>query len=761
MNGRDKPPRQAVLLADPTLQAPADAAVRPPPADGDASITTLRGTLTRFVWQDADKGFAIAALQAEDGRHWTLKGPLWGLQAGEPIQVWGRVHEDPRYGVQFRVQQAQPALPSTARGVVDYLKSKRFEGIGARLAERLVETLGVEALRRVREDPELLRKIPGLSKAKRATLIRTLQEQAEAEATHVFLYGHGVGPVLAARIAKRFGHDAVRLLRAEPFRLADEVAGVGFRTADRIARAVGVPADAPQRLRAGLRFVLQELSTQGHTAPPESLVRSQACVALDVDEGALDDAVEGLVAEGRVRRIEGEDGRALALPDLADAEALLATRLLLLLHATRAQGQDEIEARLVLAQEALGFALEGQQRLAVATALRQGILVVTGGPGTGKTTIVKGLLACLAPERPRVLLAAPTGRAARRLSEATGQEARTLHRLLEFDPRTGGFTRDQDRPLEADLVIVDEVSMMEVPLAAALVLALPPGARVVLVGDADQLPSVGPGAVLHDLIASGEVPVVALDRIYRQGEGSLIARNAARIREGLLPETAAAGSPGDFFVVPRDQPEDIVATLLEIVAHRLPRRHGFDPIVDVQVLAPMHKGPLGTHALNEALREALNPHGAVIAGGLRVGDKVLQTKNDYDLEVFNGDIGRVQGPGAQIVNDQKLEPSVRIRFGERDVDYPAAHLEALQLAYAVTVHKAQGSEYPAVVVPLHLQQWVMLQRNLLYTALTRGRRFACVVGQPGAIERAVRNEAPIHRFTTLIQQLRDAARGGR
>lgn len=760
----DRPPRQARLL-DPAGQETRGGWDSRGAAPGsrvpgtDADLTTLRGTLTRFVWQDADKGFAIAALQAEDGRTWTLKGPLWGLQAGEPIQVWGKVHDDPRYGVQFRVTQAQPALPSTARGVVEYLKSKRFEGIGKTLAEKLVDHLGVDALRKVREDPEVLREIKGLSKAKRATLLRTLEEQAEAEATHVFLYGHGIGPVLAARISKKFGHDAVRLLRAEPFRLADEVAGVGFRTADRIARAVGVPADAQQRLRAGLRFVLQELAAQGHTAPLETLARAQACAVLEVDESALDAAVDALCDEGRARRIEGEAGRALALPDLLEAETRLARALVTLLHATRVQGRDEIDARLVLAQEALGFALEGQQRQAVATALRQGILVVTGGPGTGKTTIVKGLLACLAPERPRIQLAAPTGRAARRLAEATGHEARTLHRLLEFDPRTGSFTRDQDRPLEADLVIVDEVSMMEVPLAAALVQALPPGARLVLVGDADQLPSVGPGAVLHDLIASGVVPVVALDRIYRQGEGSLIAWNAARIREGHLPETAAAGSAGDFFVVPREAPEDIVTAVVEIIAHRLPRRHGFDPVADVQVLAPMHKGPLGTQALNEALREALNPHGAVIAGGLRVGDKVLQTKNDYDLEVFNGDIGRVLGPGAQLATEGKLEPSVRIRFGDREVDYPASHQDSLQLAYAVTVHKAQGSEYPAVVLPLHLQHWVMLQRNLLYTALTRGRRFVCVVGQPGAIERAVRNEAPIHRFTTLVQQLRDAAKG--
>ena len=712
------------------------------------------GSIERFLYRNVELGFGIAFFRGDDGQGATIKGSLWGVEIGDSVALEGEFEEDPRHGQQVRVHAIRPIVPATRAGVERYLRSSRIEGVGQRMAERILETLGENALDRVREDPEVLRTVKGLKLKARLSIQEAVQTQSEAEANAVFLYGLGLGPALTTRIMTRYGKNTVRQVRERPYRLADEVVGVGFRTADRIARELGVSADAHERLRAGFLFALHELAQQGHTAPTETLVVEVAAEALQVDAGILAPTLEKLLEEGALVRQEA----ALCLPELAAAEQRVAERLATLLQHAATELPD-IDARVAEAEIALGFHLVGGQRDAVIRTMQTGVLVVTGGPGTGKTTIIRGVLASLTRDKPRLALAAPTGRAARRLAEATGAEAKTLHRLLEFEPRTGKFLRCKDKPLEVDLLVVDEVSMMEVPLAAALLDAVPEGARVLLVGDADQLPSVGPGAVLDDLIRSGCVPVVALDRIYRQGEGSQIAVNAQRVRLGEVPQSSAPGSDGDFFIVPREDPESIVAGLLQIVQNRLPQR-GFEPIRDIQVLAPMHRGPLGTVALNEALRLALNPYGAQVSANLRVGDKVQQLKNDYELEVFNGDIGVVLGRADGHSDNRQqglaLPQGVKIRFGDRDVEVFGAQLDNLQLAYAVTVHKAQGSEYPAVVLPLHPQHHMMLQRNLLYTALTRGRRFVVVVGPMRAIERAVQNDAPIHRHTRLQLALQQA-----
>ena len=716
------------------------------------------GLLERFVYRNEENGFGVALLRREDGIGCTIKGPLWGIGIGDAVAVDGVVEDDPRHGRQVRVQTVRPILPPTRDGVARFLTSGRLAGIGPKLADRILDVLGDTALDRIRDDPSVLDGVRGLSKKVRAQLVATVQQQAGAAAVAVFLYGLGLGPVLTRRIAEQYGADAVRQLRERPYQVAEEVPGVGFRTADRMAQSLGLAAAAPERLQAGLLFALRELAQDGHTAPPFALAVATAAHVLEVDVASVAAAVSGLCARRAVVAIDD----ALCLAELAAAEDNLAARTAQLLAGRAAQLPD-LAGRLIDAAAALQFELEGTQRQAVTQALATGVLVVTGGPGTGKTTIIRGVLAALARDNPMVALAAPTGRAARRLAEATGEEARTLHRLLEYDPRTDRFLRDAEHPLTADLIVVDEVSMMEVSLAAALFAATPVGARILLVGDADQLPSVGPGAVLGDLIASGCLPVVALDRIYRQGAGSQIAVNAQRVRGGHLPVSSPRGTDGDFFLVAREQPEDILAGLLEIVQHRLPQR-GFDPFRDIQVLTPMHRGPLGTHALNEALREALNPHGDQVSPGLRVGDKVQQLKNDYDLEVFNGDIGVVIGRGEAPADNRQgglpLAFAVQVRFGERVVDVAGTALDNLQLAYAVTVHKSQGSEYPAVVLPLHPQHHVMLQRNLLYTALTRGRRFVVLVGPVRAIERAVHNEAPVHRHTRLRQALQRAMEAG-
>ncbi len=723
---------------------------------GSGDRVTWTGVLERFLFRNPDKGFGIALLRRDDGGGATIKGPLWGLQVGDAVTIDGVMEDDPRHGRQVKVLSARPILPGTRAGVARYLQSGKIPGIGPTTAARLLDQLGETALEQIRDNPDVLRSVKGLSKKARAALVEQVHVHAEAAANAVFLYGLGLGPVLTARIEQRYGKDTVRQVRERPYRLAEDVAGIGFKTADRLARELGVPPASPERLRAGLVHALQELAQQGHTAPPESLVLAGAMAVLEIDEDVLLPVIDQLVAAGVLVRSDD----ALCLAELAHAEQRLAHRLAELLGAA-SEARPAVQERLADAEFALGFALEGGQRDAVTRTLQTGVLVVTGGPGTGKTTIIRGVLAAMARDNPRLALAAPTGRAARRLAEATGAEAKTLHRLLEFEPRTGRFLRNKETPLDADLVIVDEVSMMEVPLAAALFDATPLGARILLVGDADQLPSVGPGAVLDDLIQSQCVPVVALNRIYRQGEGSQIALNAHRVRHGEMPQSSPRNADGDFYLVTRDQPEDILAGVLEIVQHRLPQR-GFEPIRDIQVLAPVHRGPLGTQALNEALRQALNPHGEQLGNGLRVGDKVQQLKNDYDLEVFNGDIGVVVGRGVGRADNRQpglpLAPTVQIRFGDRLVDVEGSALDNLQLAYAVTVHKSQGSEYPAVVLPLHPQHHIMLQRNLLYTALTRGRRFVVLVGPLAAISRAVANDAPIHRHTQLRQALQQAMR---
>ncbi len=720
---------------------------------------TRTGVVDSFIFRNDESGFAIARMSSVDGlQQWVAKGPLWGIEAGETVALSGAEQDDARWGRQFVVQTARPVLPVGPAAIRRYLASAKMTGIGPRMAERLVDHFGAETLDVIRQSPERLREVPGIGRRKQEELTAAMGRRQVQEEAQLFLYDLGVGTAMARRIWQRYGDDSVRKVRADPYRLARDVDGVGFRTADQMAAHLGFAPTAPERLQAGIVFALDQLARQGHTAPTEDEVHDVASRLLDCGQALLRAAANGLIDAGRIVRevvpgshdVSGDGEPAqlahLGLIGLVTAERRLAADL----RRLAATVVDDVPAeavagRLELAEAALGFAVEGTQRSAIGAALRRALLVVTGGPGTGKTTIVQGVLAALGSDAPEVALAAPTGRAAHRLAEATGREAKTLHRLLEFDPRTMGFSRGADNPLDAALVIVDECSMLDTRLAAALCAAIRPGGRLLLVGDVDQLPSVGPGAVLDDLIRSRICAVARLDRIYRQAEASSIVVQAHAVRNGQVPEGSTTET-GDFFVIVRHSPEEALATVLEIVLRRLPRRYGLDPAHDIQVLAPMHRGSLGTEALNEALRATLNPDGDQVGSGLRIGDKVIQGRNNYDLEVFNGDIGRIVG--------KVVEGAVPVRFGERTVSYPISSLDDLQTAYAITVHKAQGSEYPAVVVPLHDQHYAMLQRNLLYTAMTRGRRIVVIVGEPRAIARAVRNDAPLVRRTLLGHRLR-------
>jgi exodeoxyribonuclease V alpha subunit len=744
----------------PSDSSPRDGTAAPHEAAGERAQAmrpkALSGVLERFLRPPGSDGFGVAVVADQaTGRPWIAVGQLWGLHAGESVRLWGRVEDDPKRGERFRVDAAQPVLPSGAVALQRWLRSGRVAGVGETLAARIAAALGDRPFSAVRDEPALLEAVKGLTPRKRQALAAALAAIDEAEQTTLFLYGLGLGIGHVRRLQRRYGADVARKVRHEPYALAREVSGIGFATADRVALALGHDPAAAERLQAAVLHVLHEAAQQGHTAPPQATILSRAAQLVEgTAEAGWLAAIDALALQGEVRQVTARsvDGDAVAGLALAasDRHERVLAHWLSARTATWGSPDPAASADAVTAAEtALGLALAGGQRQAVALASVLPLLVVTGGPGTGKTTILRGVLAAAAGQS--VLLAAPTGRAARRLGEACGAEAKTLHRLLEFDPRERRFQRDSDRPLQADVVVVDEASMIDASLAAALVQAVAPSTRLLLVGDADQLPSVGPGAVLADLLASPQIPRVRLDRVYRQDARSQIVEAAHSVLAGEVPVGGARGEGGDFFVIHRDDPEAIAQTLCEVVAERLPRL-GFDAIEDVQVLAPMHRGPIGTEALNDRLGRLLNPHGGRTAGGLRIGDKVIQTRNDSELEVYNGDTGTVIGVGTAEQGESN-ELAVLVRFGDRLLRYTAAKLENLSAAWAVTVHKSQGSEYAAVVVPLHMGQFTMLQRNLLYTAITRARKFAVLVGQPEAIARAVRNEAPIYRHTQLRQLL--------
>jgi len=634
-----------------------------------------------------------------------------------------------------------------------YLGSGLIKGIGPEFATRVVERFGIETLELLDRDPGRISEVPGIGPARARAIRAAWSAQREVRKVMVFLQGYGVSPAFAARIYKKYGAAAIARVRENPYRLAFDVWGIGFLSADKLAAALGVARDAPSRAEAGVRHVLDEEGGNGHVYVPRPRLGQRAAALLDLPEDAVDAAIDRLAKTGDVALDASvvEDARAPAVYEagLYRAEAALAAGLRKLLAEPSPKLEIDQDRALAWYEKEAGIALARQQAEAVRTALGAKVAVITGGPGVGKTTIVRGIVSILGKKGVSVALAAPTGRAAKRLSDATGVPASTLHRLLEWRPAEASFARSAARPLEADVVIVDEASMVDVRLGADLVGALPPSTRLVLVGDVDQLPSVGPGTVLADVIASGAVPVVRLTEIFRQAAESLIVVNAHRIHDGDMPELGAgAGAERDFFFLEEDDPARAAALIRDLVATRLPRRYHLAPH-EIQVLSPMHRGELGAGNLNQLLQEALTTGAAGVDRGarsLRLGDKVMQVRNDYDKEVWNGDSGVIERI------DQEAE-TLTIRFDDRSVEYGLDELDTLTLAYAATVHKSQGSEYPAVVIPVHTQHYVMLQRNLLYTAVTRGKRLVVLVGSRKALSLAVRNADVAARCSGLAPRL--------
>lgn len=726
-----------------------------PPAE--RSALRLEGTLERVVFTNPENAWSVVRLAVAGQGPVKAVGNLLGVQPGERLRCAGEWETDPKFGPQFRIASYEVLRPSTAEGIERYLASGLIPGIGPVMAKRLVAAFGEATLEVLEREPERLREVPGIGQKRRAALAEALVAQRDIQEVMVFLQSHEVATHLAIKIYKRYEKAALEIVRTDPYRLSREVVGIGFLTADAIASRMGISPASPERVQAGVVHLLGEAAGEGHLYLPEEELVERTVRLLKVEPEAVREAVARLdrtqevVVEPPLSAIDCEEGRAVYSAALHAAEAGLAKRLAALLTRPVAPISIDVERALEWFEGREGLGLAAQQREAIRRAVTAKVLVVTGGPGTGKTTLVRGMVEILRRKNRKIRLAAPTGRAAKRLEEATGRRASTIHRLLDFDPAFGGFTRGADKPLDADLVIVDEASMIDTALAAHLVAALPERAQLVLVGDVDQLPSVGPGSVLADLIASGPVEVVRLSEIFRQARESRIVANAHRVNRGEMPVLGAQDEPGsDFFFFERPDPEEALRTLAALVTKRIPEGFGLDPFDDIQVLTPMNRGLLGVERLNETLRDLLNPRGKEIARGgtrLRVGDKVMQTRNNYELEVFNGDLGRL------VEIDEEREV-VRCRFDERAVEHPFASLDELVLAYACSIHKAQGSEYPAVVVPLHGQHYVMLERNLLYTALTRAKRLVVLVGERRALAVAVKNRRNRMRHTRLAARLR-------
>ncbi len=707
----------------------------------------LAGLVERVTYHNAENGFCVLRAKARGHRDVvTVVGHAAMIGAGEWITASGDWVNDRTHGQQFKARFLRSSPPTSADGIEKYLASGMIRGVGPVYAKKLVGAFGDKVFDVIEASPHRLREVEGIGRVRAASILAAWAEQKAVREIMVFLHSHGVGTARAVRIFKTYGSDAIQVMTENPYRLARDIRGIGFKTADAIAMKLGIEKTAMTRVRAGISYALAEAMDEGHCGFPVAELIPLAERLLEVAPDLIRTALDLELQDGAVVADQIDETDCVFLAGLHGAERAVAERLLALTNGTLPWPWIDPDKALPWVEQRTGLTLADSQQAAVRLALLAKVMVITGGPGVGKTTIVNSILHILAAKGVRLLLCAPTGRAAKRMSEATGREACTIHRLLEVDPKTGGFRRGPDHPLDCDLLVIDETSMVDILLMHALLRAVPDRAALLVVGDVDQLPSVGPGQALADMIASGAVPVVRLTEVFRQAAKSRIIVTAHRINQGQMPDLNRPEEESDFYYVPADDPETAVARIVDLVKTRIPQRFGFDPVRDIQVLCPMNRGGVGARSLNIELQAALNP-----AGDRKVerfgwtfapGDKVMQIENDYDKEVYNGDIGYVD----------QVDPDageVTTSFDGRTVSYGFGELDMLVPAYAATIHKSQGSEYPAVVIPVMTQHYPMLQRNLLYTGVTRGKKLVVLVGQTKAVTIAVRNVSGRRRWSKL------------
>jgi len=719
-------------------------------------MSVIHGLLERISFHNEENDFVVAKLREKDKRELTtIVGNLSGINPGESLKLTGQWVHNKKFGEQFQVESFEVTIPATLFGIQKYLASGLINGIGPIMSERIVEKFGLDTLEVIGKKPERLSEVEGIGPKRISMIRKAWEEQKEIREIMIFLQGHGVSASYSAKIYKQYGNQSIEIVRENPYRLAHDIYGTGFITADKIAQNLGIDRNSLIRAKAGLLYVLNQLTEEGHVYYPETQLIHKAKEILNVDEEIIMPAVKELSKEKEIflEDLDPEGHhRAAFLAPFYVAETGVAQRLINLKESLSNIRPIHPEKAIEWVQQKLNIELAKRQEEAILLAATSKVLIITGGPGTGKTTIITAILRIFQQLRLRILLAAPTGRAAKRMNEATGWEAKTIHRLLEYSPYKGGFKKDQDDPLEADVVIIDETSMVDTLLMYHLLKAIPSHAHLILVGDVDQLPSVGPGNVLKDIIRSGRFTVVTLTEIFRQAQESTIVVNAHKVNQGQFPVSKEIDHPGktDFQFIQEEDPEKILQNILDLCSERIPRHFRFHPLREIQVLTPMHKGTIGVTNLNVELQKRLNPGPPGITRGawnFRSGDKVMQIVNNYDKDVFNGDIGLIS----------KIDPEQReavIEFDGRLVPYDYSDLDEVVLAYAVSVHKSQGSEYPAVILPVVTQHYMLLQRNLIYTGITRAKKLVILIGTKKALSIAIRNNKPQRRYTLLSERLR-------